>query len=44
MLGTITNPSKPSVKFAAFDAPIITNNPKGIKINVKFLKRKIKVV
>ena len=29
--GTVANPSKPSVKFTAFDAPMITNNPKGIK-------------
>ena len=31
--GTVANPSKPSVKFTAFEAPIITNNPKGTKIN-----------
>ena len=28
---TVANPSKPSVKFTAFDAPIITCKPKGIK-------------
>ena len=41
--GTVANPSKPSVKLTAFDAPIITNNPKGIKNNpmyqTKFLKK-----
>ena len=26
--GTVAKPSNPSVKFTAFDAPIITNNPK----------------
>ena len=31
--GTVANPSKPSVKFTALEAPIITNSPKGIKIN-----------
>ena len=31
--GTVAKPSKPSVKLTAFDAPIITNNPKGKKIN-----------
>ena len=30
--GTVARPSRPSVKFTAFEAPIITNNPKGIKI------------
>ena len=41
--GTVANPSKPSVKFTAFDAPIMTNKPKGIKNNpkfrIKFLKK-----
>ena len=40
--GTVANPSKPSVKLTAFEAPIITNIPKGIKNNpickIKFLK------
>ena len=40
--GTVANPSKPSVKFTAFDEPIITNKAKGIKNNpmcqIKFLK------
>ena len=31
--GTVAKPSRPSVKFTAFDAPIITNKPKGIKNN-----------
>ena len=30
--GTVANPSRPSVKFTAFEAPIITNKPNGIKI------------
>ena len=38
----VANPSKPSVKLTAFEAPIITNIPKGIKNNpickIKFLK------
>ena len=29
--GTVAKPSSPSVKFTAFDAPIITNKPNGIK-------------
>ena len=29
--GTVANPSNPSVKLTAFEAPIITNKPKGIK-------------
>ena len=29
--GTVAKPSNPSVKFTAFEAPIITNKPKGIK-------------
>ena len=41
--GTVASPSKPSVKFTAFDAPIITNKPKGIKnspmCQIKFLKK-----
>ena len=40
--GTVANPSKPSVKFTALEAPIITNSPKGIKnkpmCHIKFLK------
>ena len=40
--GTVASPSRPSVKFTAFDAPIIINKPKGIKNNpickTKFLK------
>ena len=40
--GTVASPSRPSVKFTALDAPIITNNPKGIKnrpkSKIKFLK------
>ena len=42
IIGTVANPSNPSVKFTAFDAPIITNKPKKIKNNpichIKFLK------
>ena len=42
-MGTVAKPSKPSVKFTAFDEPIITNKPKGIKSipksNIKFLKK-----
>ena len=41
--GTVAKPSSPSVKLTAFDAPIITNQPKGIKNNpifkIKFLKK-----
>ena len=41
--GTVANPSKPSVKLTAFEAPIITNKPKGMKNNpicqIKFLKK-----
>ena len=41
--GTVANPSSPSVKFTAFEAPIMTNNPNGIKknpkFNIKFLKK-----
>ena len=29
--GTVANPSKPSVKFTAFEAPTITKTEKGIK-------------
>ena len=40
--GTVANPSKPSVKLTAFDAPMITNKPKGMKnspiCQIKFLK------
>ena len=32
MTGTVANPSNPSVKLTAFDAPIITNKANGIKI------------
>ena len=41
--GTVAKPSNPSVKFTAFEAPIITNKPKGIKkipiYKIKFLKK-----
>ena len=41
--GTVANPSSPSVKFTALEAPMITNNPNGIKNNpifqIKFLKK-----
>ena len=41
--GTVAKPSKPSVKFTALDAPMITNKPNGIKkvlnANTKFLKK-----
>ena len=44
--GTVAKPSNPSVKFTALDAPIITNNPNGIKkspkCNTKFLKKESK--
>ena len=40
--GTVASPSKPSVKLTAFEEPIITNKPKGIKkipiCQIKFLK------
>ena len=40
--GTVANPSSPSVKLTAFDAPIITKRPNGIKnkpiFQIKFLK------
>ena len=43
MTGTVANPSSPSVKFTAFEEPIITNRPKGIKnkpmCKIKFLKK-----
>ena len=43
MTGTVAKPSSPSVKLTAFDAPIITNNPNGIKnipmSKIKFLKK-----
>ena len=43
MTGTVAKPSSPSVKFTAFDAPMITNNPNGIKnkprCKIKFLKK-----
>ena len=29
--GTVAKPSKPSVRFTAFEAPIITNKPNGKK-------------
>ena len=42
-MGTVAKPSNPSVKFTAFDEPIITNKPNGIKnipiSNIKFLKK-----
>ena len=41
--GTVANPSSPSVRFTALDAPIITNIPNGIKkrsmCQMKFLKK-----
>ena len=41
--GTVAKPSKPSVKFTALEAPMITNKPNGIKNNpmckIKFLKK-----
>ena len=41
--GTVAKPSNPSVKFTAFDEPIITKSAKGIKNNpiliIKFLKK-----
>ena len=44
--GTVANPSSPSVRFTALDAPIITNIPNGIKKkthvpNKIFKKRKV---
>ena len=40
--GTVASPSRPSVKLTAFEEPIITNKPKGIKkipiCKIKFLK------
>ena len=43
MTGTVANPSNPSVKLTAFDAPIITNKANGIKnkpmCQIKFLKK-----
>ena len=42
IIGTVAKPSNPSVKFTAFEDPIITNKPNGIKNNprskIKFLK------
>ena len=41
--GTVANPSSPSVRLTAFDDPIITNKPNGIKnkpiCQIKFLKK-----
>ena len=41
--GTVAKPSKPSVRFTAFEAPIITNKPNGKKnkpmSKIKFLKK-----
>ena len=31
MIGTVANPSRPSVKLTALDEPIITKSPNGIK-------------
>ena len=40
--GTVAKPSRPSVRFTAFDDPIITKTEKGIKnhprLNMRFLK------
>ena len=47
-MGTVAKPSNPSVKFTAFEEPIITNRPNGIKniprSKIKFKKRKINIV
>ena len=41
--GTVAKPSRPSVKFTAFDEPTIINIPKGIKnhpkLTIRFLKK-----
>ena len=41
--GTVARPSKPSVRLTAFDEPIMTNKPKGMKkspiCQIKFLKK-----
>ena len=41
--GTVAKPSKPSVKLTAFEEPIITKIPNGIKnkpiFTIKFLKK-----
>ena len=42
MTGTIANPSNPSVKFTAFEAPIITKAANGIKNQPKSNKRFLK--
>ena len=34
--GTVAKPSRPSVKFTAFDEPTITKTEKGIKNHPKF--------
>ena len=43
MTGTVAKPSSPSVKFTAFDDPIIINTENGIKnhprFTIKFLKK-----
>ena len=42
MIGTVAKPSSPSVKLTAFEDPIITNKPNGIKniprSKIRFLK------
>ena len=43
IIGTVARPSRPSVKFTAFEDPIITNKPNGIKkiprSKIRFLKK-----
>ena len=42
-MGTVAKPSNPSVKFTAFEEPIITNRPNGMKniprSKMRFLKK-----
>ena len=46
MMGTVAKPSSPSVKLTAFEDPIITNKPNGIKniprSKIRFLKKIIR--
>ena len=37
--GTVAKPSSPSVKLTAFEDPIITNKPNGIKNIPKSIKK-----
>ena len=43
IIGTVAKPSNPSVKLTAFEDPIITNKPNGMKniprSKIKFLKK-----